>query len=112
MYLPPQFNSKDSSEAADLMRAYPFASLISVDDTGLPFVSHIPLHLEQRPVIDSGPQPWRLLGHVAKANPHRPESHTAMKALYAAGNENERALAHWMERLGLGQSAKLKGGVA
>ena len=37
-----------------------------------------------------------------KINQHRPESHAAMKALYAAGNEDERALAAWMDRLGLG----------
>jgi transcriptional regulator len=204
MYLPPQFNAKDLVHARELMRAYPFASLISTDQTGLPFVSHIPLHLEER-----GEQ-LVLLGHVAKANPHwrylterpqavvtilgpqaymspsvypdlarvptwsylavhctvqtqflegdaakdallkqliadhepayaaqwralgdefahkmlagivafelqvtdlqcklkinqhRPESHAAMKALYAAGNEDERALAAWMDRLGLG----------
>lgn len=64
MYLPSQFNSNGNSDAAELMRAYPFASLISVDDAGLPFVSHIPLHLEER-----GAQRV-LLGHVAKPNPH------------------------------------------
>jgi transcriptional regulator len=36
-----------------------------------------------------------------KLNQHRPESHAAMKAAYAAGNENERALAAWMDKLGL-----------
>ena len=46
------------------MRTHPLASLISVDDAGFPFVSHIPLHLEQR-----GDQ-LVLLGHCAKANPH------------------------------------------
>ena len=46
------------------MRANPLASLISVDDSGLPFVSHIPLHLEERGASSV------LLGHVAKANPH------------------------------------------
>ncbi|MDO9198515.1 FMN-binding negative transcriptional regulator [Rhodoferax sp.] len=64
MYLPPQFNSKNKSDAAEVMRANPFASLISVDDVGLPFVSHIPLHLEERGADHV------LLGHVAKANPH------------------------------------------
>ena len=64
MYLPPQFNAKDLAHALELMRAYPFASLISTDETGLPFVSHIPLHLQAR-----GEQ-LVLLGHVAKANPH------------------------------------------
>lgn len=64
MYLPPQFNAKERQLALDLMRAHPFASLISVDEAGLPFVSHIPLHLEER-----GEQ-LVLLGHCAKPNPH------------------------------------------
>ncbi len=64
MYLPPQFNANDPALAAELIRANPFASLISVDDDGLPFVSHIPLHLQEH---DSQ---FVLLGHVARANPH------------------------------------------
>lgn len=206
MYLPPQFKSKDSAQAWELIRAYPFASLISLDDEGLPFVSHLPLHLEVAEVAD---EKAVLLGHCAKPNPHwrylqarptavvtflgphaymspkvypdlarvptwnylavhctvqasliedaaakdrllkkligdheapyaeqwrglgeefahkmlagivafelkvtalqckikinqhRPEAHAAMKAVYAAGNENERALALWMDKLEL-----------
>jgi len=64
MYLPQQFNSKNNSDAIDLMRQHPFASLISVDEAGFPFVSHIPLHLEVR---DAGLVLW---GHVAKPNSH------------------------------------------
>jgi transcriptional regulator len=64
MYLPQQFNSKNNKDAIDLMRQNPFASLISVDEAGFPFVSHIPLHLELR---ESGLVLW---GHVAKPNPH------------------------------------------
>ena len=64
MYLPPQFKAKDAAHAAQLIRAYPLASLISNDDDGFPFVTHLPLHL-----LDTA-QPWRLLGHVAKPNPH------------------------------------------
>lgn len=209
MYLPSQFNSKNNSDATELMRAHPFASLISVDDAGLPFVSHIPLHLEERPSTGSEQENSVLLGHVARSNPHwrylkarpqavvtfmgphaylsprvypdlvrvpswnylavhctvqaaliedptekdkllkkliadhepayaaqwqglgnefaqkmlagivgfelrvtelqcklkinqhRPESHDAMRALYASGDDNERALAAWMERLGM-----------
>jgi transcriptional regulator len=37
-----------------------------------------------------------------KLNQHRPESHAALKAAYAAGNAHERELAQWMERLGMG----------
>ena len=64
MYLPPQFKAKDEAHALALMRAHPFASLISVDDDGFPCVTHIPLHLTQR----DGQHV--LLGHCAKANPH------------------------------------------
>jgi transcriptional regulator len=64
MYQPPQFRSQDAAVAADLMRAYPFASLISNDDTGFPFVTHLPLHLQEREGR------FVLLGHCARPNPH------------------------------------------
>lgn len=64
MYLPAQFNAKDETLALALMRAHPFANLISVDDEGFPVVTHIPLHLTQH-----GGQ-HVLHGHCAKANPH------------------------------------------
>jgi transcriptional regulator len=210
MYQPPQFKSTDRGVAARLMREHPFASLISNDDDGLPFVSHLPFHLEdrggtfhllghcaranphwrylqQRPtavVTFLGPhaylspriypdlarvpswsylavhctvsatlienpvatdqllqkligdhepgyaQQWRALsdeftrhmlaGIVAfelevtdlqcklKLNQHRPESHAALQAAYRQGNENERELALWMGRLGLGRAGQAK----
>jgi transcriptional regulator len=65
MYLPPQFNkSQDRALAARIVREYAFASLISNDDEGLPYVTHLPLHL-----VEEGDD-WKLLGHVAKPNPH------------------------------------------
>ena len=64
MYQPPQFASRDPLIAARLMREYPFASLVSTDDEGFPFVTHLPLHLEE------GKSGFTLLGHVAKPNPH------------------------------------------
>lgn len=63
MYQPPQFRGQQD-QAVALMQAHPFASLISIDDAGLPYVTHLPLHLEMR-----GEQVV-LLGHVAKPNPH------------------------------------------
>jgi transcriptional regulator len=63
MYLPPQFKG-DRAQAAALINEHPFASLVSVGDAGLPYVTHLPLHLEMR-----GEQ-MVLLGHVAKPNPH------------------------------------------
>ena len=64
MYVPPQFAATDPAHASALIRAYPFASLISVDDEGLPFVTPLPLHLLE----EEGR--WLLLGHCAKPNPH------------------------------------------
>jgi transcriptional regulator len=64
MYLPAQFKAKHEAHALDIIRAYPFGNLISNDDEGFPFLTHLPLHLEMR-----GDQ-LVLLGHVAKANPH------------------------------------------
>ena len=203
--------AKDDAQAKALMRSHAFASLISNDDDGLPFVTPLPLHL-----LEDGDQTL-LLGHCAKPNPHwkylaarpkavvtfmgphaymtprvypdlarvptwnylmvhciveakiietfddkdrllkhliadhdpayadqwrglgeeyqhrmmggivafelrvqemqckiklnqhRPESHVAMKAAYAAGNDNERALAQWMDRLGLCELSGLSG---
>jgi transcriptional regulator len=65
MYLPPYFEAKERSHALDLMRSHPLATLISTDDAGLPFITHLPLH-----VLDDGAQ-ITLLGHCAKPNPHR-----------------------------------------
>ncbi len=205
--MPPYFNAKDRAQAVDLIHAYPLGTLISNDDDGFPFLSHLPMHLEQR-----GDQ-LVLLAHCAKPNPHwrhlqqrpkalvsfmgpnaylsprvypdlarvptwnylavqctvkatlvedalekdrllkkligdhdpayirqwiglgaefqhkmlagivafelqvlelqckiklsqnRPESHQKLRATYAAGNENERLLGLWMDRLGIGQPA-------
>ncbi|QSI31227.1 FMN-binding negative transcriptional regulator [Variovorax sp. RKNM96] len=65
MYMPPQFNAKDPAIALELMRSHPFASLISNDNDGLPFVTHLPLVAEQ----GEGDQ-LVLWGHCAKPNPH------------------------------------------
>lgn len=204
MYMPPQFRSDDPAIAAELIRDNALATLISTDDEGFPFVTHLPLHLEEqdgqfvlwghcakpnphwrylqaRPkalAVFNGPhgyqspkiypdlqrvpswnylavhctvearlvedaagkdallkkligdheppyaEQWKGLGEdyqhrmmagivgfelrvsswqcKLKLNQHRPESHEALKAAYASGNEDERMLARWMDRLGLG----------
>ena len=66
MYLPLQFKAKDDALARALMREHPFASLISNDDEGLPYISHLPLHLDE-PGADGT---LVLLGHCAKPNAH------------------------------------------
>ena len=42
MYLPKQFD--EPTFAQDLIKENPFASLISNDDDGFPYVTHLPLH--------------------------------------------------------------------
>ena len=74
MYAPPHFKG-NIDQAKDLIRHHPFASLISLDNAGLPYVTHLPLHMEERPSATlrtdgSGQSDFVLLGHVAKPNPH------------------------------------------
>jgi transcriptional regulator len=69
MYLPKQFQVDDVALAVDIMRENPFASLISTDEAGMPFVTHLPIHGESRPTDENQPG-LVLLGHVAKGNPH------------------------------------------
>ncbi len=68
MYLPSQFDPKNVYVAHQVMRTHPFASLISVDDAGLPFVTHLPLHLEASGASPGGSDV--LLGHCARGNAH------------------------------------------
>ena len=62
MYLPKHFNHPE--HAGTLMREHPFASLVTTEDSGFPFVTHLPLKL-----IEEGEQPVQLLGHCARGNP-------------------------------------------
>jgi len=66
MYLPRQFAPHDPALARRLIREHPLATLISTDDQGFPFASHLPLKLDA--CNDQG-SPSRLLGHLARANP-------------------------------------------
>ena len=68
MYLPAHFNAKDPAHARALMREHPFASLISNDDDGLPYVTALPLHLLEEGGGEN--TEMLLLGHCAKPNPH------------------------------------------
>jgi len=65
MYVPKQFDFPE--HARTIIRENPLAQLISNDDDGFPFVTHLPIKLienEADPALDL------LLGHVAKGNPH------------------------------------------
>jgi transcriptional regulator len=45
-------------------------------------------------------QVTNLQGKI-KINQHRPEAHARMREVYAVGNDNDRALGQWMDKLGL-----------
>jgi transcriptional regulator len=64
VYMPPHFRSDDPEIAAELMREHAFATLVSTDDEGFPYVTHLPLHAER-----SG-DAFTIWGHCAKPNPH------------------------------------------
>lgn len=59
MYLPSRFAAPSDAEIEEVVRAHPFATLITGGD-----VSHVPLVLEKRGAD------WALIGHLARANPH------------------------------------------
>jgi transcriptional regulator len=63
MYVPGHFAEDDASRLTTLMRAYSFATLVTIDN-GAPFASHIPFLFD----ADRG-RYGTLLGHVARANP-------------------------------------------
>jgi transcriptional regulator len=64
MYLPAHFNQPDLPTLHAFMKRYSFAVLCSVDESGTPFASHLPLLFDP----DAGSH-GSLIGHVAKANP-------------------------------------------
>jgi transcriptional regulator len=61
MYIPDAFAVTDRDVVLDFIERYSFATLVSVID-GEPFATHLPLLLDRAD--------GRLLGHVARANPH------------------------------------------
>ncbi|TXL73430.1 FMN-binding negative transcriptional regulator [Vineibacter terrae] len=66
MYIPAHFDLKDLAAAQALMRARSFATLVSTGEDGAPFVTHLPLLLQDDAAAPHG----RLIGHVARPNPH------------------------------------------
>ncbi len=62
MYLPKQFNHPE--HAATIVREHPLASLVTTDDSGFPFMAHLPLKLQEE-----GGEPALLLGHCSRGNP-------------------------------------------
>jgi transcriptional regulator len=66
MYLPRQFDHRDPQVTCRLVREHPLATLISTDEEGSPYLSHLPLKLDQ---TGADGMPSVMLGHLARANP-------------------------------------------
>jgi len=65
MYIPKHFQITDTGWCHALMRAQSFAAMITADDAGVPFATHLPM------LVDPARGPLGTLrGHVARANPH------------------------------------------
>ena len=65
MYVPRHFEVPDLAWCHALMRAQSFAMMVTADDAGAPFATHLPM------LLDAGRGPLGTLrGHVARANPH------------------------------------------
>ena len=64
MYTPSHFASTESDAIDEVMRRYPFATLIGNDADGLPFATHLPV------VAQRSGDAWQIEGHMARANPH------------------------------------------
>jgi transcriptional regulator len=65
MYVPDHFAEKDISALHALMRAHPFALLVTPRADGAPLATHLPLVLDAK-----RGELGTLIGHVARANGH------------------------------------------
>jgi len=65
MYIPRHFEVTDTAWCHALMRAQGFATMVTADDAGAPFATHLPILVDDA----RGPR-GTLRGHVARANPH------------------------------------------
>jgi transcriptional regulator len=65
VYVPKHFAKSDPAWCHALIRAQSFATMITADDVGEPFATHLPILLD----AERGPL-GTLRGHVARANPH------------------------------------------
>lgn len=64
MYLPPAFDASDPERCHALIRRESFATLVTVDEAGAPFATHLPFLLDAaRGALGT------LLAHTARANP-------------------------------------------
>ncbi len=68
MYLPKHFEQQDLALTLEVMRTHSFATMVSVDDAGAPYATHLPLIVSE---VGKGDIAQIVIeGHVAKPNPH------------------------------------------
>jgi transcriptional regulator len=65
MYVPAHFAEEDESVLYSFMQEHPFATLVTNTAEG-PIATHLPVDVDTRDEAKHG----RILGHVARANPH------------------------------------------
>lgn len=70
MYVPADFSLADRDACHALIRRYGFALLVTADQGGVPFATHLPLVLDP-----ARGENGTLVGHVARANPQGPALH-------------------------------------
>ena len=68
MYLPKHFEQQDLALTLEVMRTHSFATMVSVNDAGAPYATHLPLIVSQTGTGDAAQ--IVIEGHVAKPNPH------------------------------------------
>jgi transcriptional regulator len=64
MYIPDSFLQNDRALLIEVMRTHSFALLISTQEDGEPFVTHLPF------VVRDNSDQLMIEGHMARANPH------------------------------------------
>ena len=64
MYIPKHFVQDDQALFTEVMRAHSFALLISTQDNGEPFATHLPL------IVRTENESTIIEGHMARGNPH------------------------------------------
>ncbi len=71
MYVPSHFDLNDPAAAGRLIAGHPFGQLVTVNEAGAPFATHLPLLLEGASAEDrvEGGAHGILVGHMARANP-------------------------------------------
>jgi transcriptional regulator len=74
MYLPGKYRETDEAEIFQLIRRYPFATIIT-QDGAVPYVNHLPILLE---TTNTGNH--LLIGHLARSNPQMKHLETEQSA--------------------------------